>query len=340
MSLTAAAGFCRRLGTGFRAGVDLISLLRAEAKSGPAAQREALTQVADGLAQGNSLTDMLKQQSHFFPPLLVSMAHVGEATGRLERTLLSLADHYDHRVSTRRLFLIGIAWPVIQLVAAIMVIGLLIWLLGVLAAPGGAPMFDPLGFGLRGTSGALLYFGMVLTVLALLLAAIYAAQRNFLGIHNVVPVLYLIPALGPAIRTITLSRFCWTLALTLDAGLDPISSVRLALESTGSDYYRSGIQQAEQSIRQGNSLSESLRSTHLLPDEFLTKLEVAELSGTDAESLDALAQDYDARARMAVRTLAGLATAIVWISVVVILVALILRMAFRIFAGMHEATQF
>ena len=63
--------------------------------------------------------------------------------------------------------------------------------------------------------------------------------------QNVVPLIYMIPKLGAAIQTITISRFCWTMALALDSGLDPIRSIRLSLDSTDSEYYQSAADDAE-----------------------------------------------------------------------------------------------
>ncbi|MEX0824862.1 MAG: type II secretion system F family protein [Pirellulaceae bacterium] len=337
MGIATAASFCYRLGVGFRAGADLIALIRAEAKSGSPRHREALQNVAAGLANGQSLTDALKTQGKYFPPLMIALVNVGESTGRLERALLSLAEHYQHRVSMRRTFLMGIAWPVLQLGAAILAIGLLIWLLGVLSPPTGGEMLDIAGFGLRGTSGVVIYFGFVFLFFVLIALAVIGVRNNWLGVHNLIPLFYAIPKLGPAIRVITLSRFCWTLAMTLDAGLDPMRSVRLALESTGSDFYRSGIKPAHQAIQQGTSLSVALQRSEVIPDEFITNLEVAELSGTDAESLETLARDYDERARAAVRTLTGILTAVIWISVIVLMVFMIFRMLTNIMVPYREA---
>lgn len=337
MGIATAAGFCHRLGIGFRAGADLIALIRAEAKSGSPRHREILQNVAAGLADGQSLTDTMKSQGRYFPPLMIALVNVGESTGRLERALLSLAEHYEHRVSMRRTFLMGIAWPVLQLVGAILAIGFLIWLLGVLSPPTGGEMMDVAGFGLRGTSGVAIYFGFVFLFFAMLALAVFAIRNNWLGLHNLIPLFYGIPKLGPAIRVITLSRFCWTLAMTLDAGLDPMRSVRLALESTGSEFYRSGIAPAQQAIQHGSSLSVALQRSEVIPEEFITNLEVAELSGTDAESLETLARDYDQRARTAIRTLTGILTGVIWLFVIVILVFMIFRMLMNIVGVYREA---
>ena len=341
MGLAAAMEFCRRFGTAFRAGVDIVSLCRAESRYGSNRQQQVMAKVADAVAEGSSLADAMQQAgSSYFPRLLMSMVRVGEQTGRLERTLLQMAEHYQTQLATRRMFLIGIAWPALQLGAAVLVIGLLIWILGILQPAGGGESFDPTGFGLRGTSGVAIYFGCVALFFGAIGLIVMAIRNNWLNLHAAIPIFYLIPKIGPAIQTITLARFCWTLAIALDAGLDPMRSVALALDSTGSDYYRSETKTATTAIRSGQSLGESLEKTHIFPSEFLNSLEVAEISGTDAESLSSLAAQYDERAKIAVRTIAGVATVAIWLLVAIVLVTLILRMAFRVFGAMHEATQF
>lgn len=341
MGLAAAMEFSRRVGTAFRAGVDIVSLCRAESRHGNGRHQQVMTEVADAVAHGSALADAMQQAgSKYFPRLLLSMVHVGEQTGRLEQTLLQMAEHYRNQLSLRRLFLLGIAWPAVQLIAAIFVIGLLIWLIGTLQPAGGGEMFDPTGFGLRGTGGAMIYFAWVALIFSALALLYVAVRNNWFNLHAAVPLSYMIPKIGPAIQTITLARFCWTLSLALDSGLDPMRSVSLALDSTGSDYYRGESKTAASAIRDGNTLGEALAKTQLFPSDFLNSLEVAEISGTDAESLAALAAAYEERAKVAVRTLTGLATAAIWGLVAIALVTMILRMAFRLFGAMHEATQF
>ncbi len=339
MPLRASANFCRRIGTGYRSGVDLLRLFASETKHGSARQKFAMSSVYGAIRGGSPIHEAMRAQSNFFPPLLIAMTHAGEITGKLDRTLLILADYYDERVKIHREFIGRIAWPVLQLFAAINVIALLIYLLGILQPMTGGEMFDPTGFGLRGASGALRFYGYVLAVALFLVAVLIAFQKNFAGVHNLVPLLYRIPVAGPALQTITLARFCWTLALSLDAGSDPIRAIQLGLDATDSEFYRTAKDDVERSIRSGKTMSEALLATGVFPDDFITHVEVAELSGTDAEALQHLAADYDLRARAAMKTLAGLASGVVWVSVVVLMVFMILRMVFRITGGINEALQ-
>ncbi|TWU36545.1 Type II secretion system protein F [Novipirellula aureliae] len=339
MKLSAAQGFCYRFGTGIKAGADLLVLLKSEAGYGSPRQRSAMLALRDGAKDGQLLSKSMKAEHPFFPPLLIAMTRVGEATGRLERSLLALANLYQHRLMLKRKFLTSLAWPGLQAFGGLMAISLLIWLLGVLTPPTGGEMFDTLGFGLRGTSGVLQLWAYVGIFFVIIGGMIWAFFRNLGGVQNIIPILYLIPVVGPALQTITLSRFCWTLSLALDAGLDPIRSIDLALDSTDSDYYRGGSDLARDAILGGATLSGGLKATNLFPEEFLTQVEISEISGTDAESIDRLAAEYDEKAKSAVSTISAIATGLIWLSVIVVLVFLILRMAMRIFGGYAEALE-
>ena len=52
MKLTTASKFTYRLGTGLKAGADLVRLLQSEAGMGPASHRAAMQKLVDGVKRG------------------------------------------------------------------------------------------------------------------------------------------------------------------------------------------------------------------------------------------------------------------------------------------------
>lgn len=339
MTLNSAAQLTHRLGVGLRAGADLIKLLQSEAARGSGSQRQALQGLIDSVGRGEQLSDAMQREQPFFPTLMIAMTRVGEESGKLERSLLSLSAHYQHQRAVRRALITSIAWPALQLFAAILVVSLLIYLLGMLTPAGGGQMADVLGFGLRGANGVLWFWLYVAIVLGTVAAAVAAFTRNLAGIQNIVPLIYLLPKLGPAIQTITIERFCTTMALSLEAGLDPIRSIQLGLDSTDSEYYRAAADEAEAAIRGGSTLAGALAATHVFPAEFVDRVDIAELSGTDAESMEHLAAEYGERAKTAVKLLAGTATVLVRTAVIVFLVYLIYRIGSTYIGALNDATQ-
>ncbi len=332
------AQLSRRVGTALRAGVDIRTVLSREAERGPARQRAAVARIRDQVARGEGLADTLEAGDRFFPPLVLAMVHVSESTGKTAEGFLRLADHYDHRLVLRRAFLVGITWPLVQLFAAICIVGFLIWMMGVIGSYTGQ-VVDMLGLGLIGTRGLMIYLAIVGGVLTALVFVLLSAIRDVAWTRPFARFALALPVIGRAMRTVAVSRCAWALSLTLDTAMDARQAVRLALMSTSNVYFARHAPQAERDVQAGNDLATALRRTGVFPDDFLDALEVGEKSGCEAESMSTLAKDYEQRAKSALSTLAVLAGFAVWAVVAGLIIAVIFRLASFYFGILNNAIE-
>src|SRR5581483_520048 len=128
---TDLANLCRRLAIALSSGVDIrrVFTREAEGRTRPAL-RKKLDEISFKLKQGSSLSEAVNATGEYFPPIFREMVNVGEQTGHSAEVFKNLADHYENQVRLRRMFLSSITWPIIQLTAALSVIGLLIWFIG------------------------------------------------------------------------------------------------------------------------------------------------------------------------------------------------------------------
>lgn len=329
------AQLLRRVGMALRAGVAARQVWDKEANRGTLVHRQQLALVSNRIAAGDTCAEALRACPGYFPSLTCDLVEVGEKTGRLDEVLLQLAEHYEHLLALRRTFLIGITWPAIQLGAAIGVIGLLIWVMGLIASGPSGPI-DILGFGLVGTSGLVIYLLLVAGVIGICVGLGLALVRGWLG-TGPLQLAMRVPVIGGCLRTAALSRFAWTLSMTLDAGLDAHRSLQLAFRAAQNAYYTSGAPAALQAIQQGREFHEALRTTRVFPDDFLDALENAELAGTPGETLNRLAVDYRERAQGAARMLTVAATFAIWVLVAAILILLIFRLAMFYLGTIYDA---
>ena len=127
------ANLCTRLSTSLEAGLDLRKVWGQEAERARSfTARDRLGTVSLAINRGDSLAECLDSTGDYFPVLFRELARVGEKTGHLGEAFGHLAAHYQNQLALRRLFLVSISWPLLQLVAAVVVIGLLIWILGMI----------------------------------------------------------------------------------------------------------------------------------------------------------------------------------------------------------------
>lgn len=319
------AGLCRRLSTSLEAGVDLRTTVAREAERAPrAATRSRLRLISEDLNRGHSFPDALAQTDDFFPEIFRNLVEVGDKTGHLGESLGQLAEHYDHQLRLRRTFLASIAWPMLQLTIAVLVIGFLIWILGVIGESTGTT-FDILGFGLVGNRGLVIYVMFLATVATVIAVIVRGIQRGLVWTQPIQRAVLRIPILGGVVETIALSRLAWTLHLTFNAGMDVRQALRISLESARNARYSDHIPEMEASVRQGNSLFDTFAATGDYPPEFLDTLRVGEQTGKVVESMEHLSRQYRDRAATAMGTLTMLAGFAVWAMVAVVIIVLIFR---------------
>ena len=297
-----------------RSGIDARRVWEMEERHASGAMRSALGAIRQQVAAGGTVAEGMQTSNGFFPPMFVQMVAVGEQTGKLDEVLQRLAEHYEHLASMQRTFWIGIAWPLFELGFAVLVIGGVIFITGVISAATGGEAPDVLGWGLVGTSGALTWFlfcGFVAGAIAL---AANALIRGWMGPQPVLAAMR-IPVLGKCLESLALSRLTWALALALDSGMDARRAVTLSIRSAQNPYYESSLPRVAAGIRANRQFHESFGDGRVFPTEFLQQLEVAEMAGATTEALLRLAKEYEERARSAMRVLTGIATVLVMLLV-------------------------
>jgi type IV pilus assembly protein PilC len=94
----AVAKFTRTLGTLISSGVPILEGLDVVAKTaGNKIVEQAIMKTRESISEGRTIAEPLKE-TKVFPPMVVQMIAVGEATGALDQMLSKIADFYDTEV--------------------------------------------------------------------------------------------------------------------------------------------------------------------------------------------------------------------------------------------------
>ncbi len=98
MRKIAVARFCRTLSTLLASGVAILEALEITARTaGNAVVEEAIVTTRRSIERGETIAQPLKETA-VFPPMVVQMIGVGEATGALDTMLSKIADFYEEEV--------------------------------------------------------------------------------------------------------------------------------------------------------------------------------------------------------------------------------------------------
>ena len=283
---------------------DALYLLAEDFPRGPVRQRlEAMARQADG---GMDLAQIFRQ-ADCFPREVCSLLAVGQQTGKTEKTLAALAEHYEKRESMRRQLRSAVLYPVILSAAMLAVaVVLLVWVLPVFNE-----VYGLLGSSLTGVAGFFLLLGRgIRRLLPVLAAVLGVAAVVFAGLWAV-----------PRARR-RLCRFCsaagrdrgvsakWNaarfsqaLALGLSSGMTDVQAVETALsmEEEGSQFRRR-CYRCLTLVEGGKNLPAALRETALLPGPDSRMLEAAIRSGQGETVMARIAARMTQRAEQAMES--------------------------------------
>ena len=321
------AELCRRLALSTAAGLDDRRIWQREAEMRGRTWQLYVGRVRDAVARGQSVSLGLESTENYFPRLFRELVGVGERSGKLAYVYRRLAEHYERTLRVRRGMIGQLIWPLIQLVIAILVVGLLIWIMGILPRAVGGPSLDPTGFGLTGSRGLFIYANFIIGIAIALLLFLEAARRGAFWIRRLQEFALRTPLLGKSLETLCLARIAWSLHLTLDTDMNLVTALPLVLRSAGNHYYEKHARLVTRYIQDGHEIHEALAATRAFPRDFLEIVEVGEASGTLPEAMERLSQQYEERAEVAIRSLSMMVSIGVWIAVAALIIWMIFRLA-------------
>ncbi|HMP04508.1 MAG TPA: type II secretion system F family protein [Gemmatales bacterium] len=322
--LAALIDHCQALRHQTDAGLGLARAMKQQGERGPRPVRPIAARLARRLEQGDDLADALEDEARFYPPLFRAICRVAEASGSLPEAFRELEEYYRMQQLLWREFIKQITWPAIQLVLAILVIALVIYILGIIPAN---ETFTILG--LKGAVGVQIFLGTVFAVTVLGVAG-YWITRQVLGAGGAVDRFLLrIPYLGGCLQALALSRFSLAMSILIEGGSKINEALRLSLGATANDAFVERTKPAVAMIKGGNSLTETLREQPLFPSDFVDIVETGEVSGREPAVFHKLAEQNHELAATRMRVLATVAARLVWLLVAVFIIIIIFNIAFQ-----------
>ncbi|MCC9603569.1 type II secretion system F family protein [Stieleria sp. JC731] len=311
------------MGVSFEVGLDPHRVFAREAENHGSNYGRHMKSVADHVQKGGSLADAIKAQGNYFPDHFGQMVEAGERAGRLDRVLDRLAEYYQQLADFRRIFVNSIIWPMIQLMIAVLVIGLMIYLPSVIVPTTSEADTDLLGIGLVGERGVMIYAMLVAVFATVIFALIWMMNR---GVFNfALDWLARVPVIGPKLRIFAEARFVQTLALAIESGLDAWSAVDLSFRSAGTPQFEGRAKVAKEAILQGREIHVVMDESGLFQKDTIEAVELGEASGRLSETLDKHFSHLKTQVRSSMGLITYLASAIIWAAIAAVLILIIFR---------------
>lgn len=260
--------------------------------------KEACDAVYVSLNEQKTFTQALRD-SKAFPPHLVDTVEVGEYSGRLESTLISLSRYYDEEDRLFSKIKSAIAYPAALL--AIMSIILLFTVLMLL------PVFISVYDGLTGslTTGSYAYvnasliigwvaFGVTMLCVFVVLAGMIMA-RSQKGRLKLIKRFQKFGVTKNAMYQLSLSHFTSSLSTYISAGLNTETSLKLSLDRVDHESLQASLEKAQDEMTNPakmKSLAEAIYDNKIFEPVYARMLVVGTRSGSLESVLNYLSDSF------------------------------------------------
>lgn len=295
------AHLCRGLSALLHGGISLADGLFLLAQEESGVLRETLDALGRRMDQGAQLSEAM-EESGVFSRHVSGMVRIGEQSGRLEETLSALAEFSEERCRTGRQIKNALTYPCLILLLMLAVLAVLL----IKVMPVFDQVYASLGSRLTGAAAGLLHLGQWLErALPVLLVLLAAAGALALLYRFCLPFREKVTAVcrrkfgdRGVVRKFNNARFARALAMGFGSGLTLEEGLELAQQLL-SDIPGAAARcdECARLLETGESLSEALRKTHLLPPSQSRMLSVGMRGGNADQILETIADALEEDAR-------------------------------------------
>lgn len=250
-----------------------------------------------GLVDGRSFSQSLREYPRTFNALYVNMVAAGEASGALPDILLRLVKHLTQTKELRDRVQQALIYPAILAIAGIVLITIFITfmvpqLTGFMAANGGT---------LPLPTRILLQLNHLITqwwwLAILIVVGLSVGFRSWVhtpdGRTTWDRLRLSIPGYGRIVKHRYYAQFARTLGTLMENGIPLLRALDLVSEITGNRYLEQKMADVRRSVIDGATLSNALSAQHLFPELMTDMMAVGEQTGHFAETMQTIADVYE-----------------------------------------------
>ncbi len=301
----------RQITTLFEAQVSALRafrLLASEARTPKLADK--LTEIANDIQGGASISAALSKQSDVFSPFYVNMVRAGEETGKLDETFSFLADYMDRNYEITAKARNALVYPAFIILTFVAVMMLML----TMVIPRLADMLNEVGQEVPIYTRVVIgmsqvfsdYILLVLIGIAVGIFFLFRYTKTVGGRAAISRARLQVPHIGGIFKKLFLSRIADNLSTMLRSGIQVLRGLEITADVVGDATYEKILKEAVQDVKGGMPLSEALRKHRDMPGIVVAMIKIGEETGNMGKILDTMARFYRREVNNAVDTLVSL----------------------------------
>ncbi|MBW1650684.1 MAG: type II secretion system F family protein [Deltaproteobacteria bacterium] len=296
---------------------------------------DTIKQVKEAIEKGETIADAFSEFPKYFDRFFIGMIAAGEASGRLDTILKSIADYKERNFKLKKKIKSAMTYPIILFIVSIIVVAfILIYVIpvfkNVFSSSGDSlPYITEVVIRLSEFVKKYFYFMslgfFILYLLFLKLKKI--EQINFIIDKAILK----LPVIGDFFVKIAVAKFAHTTGILLKSGVSIIDSFAISAKTVGNKVIEKGLAEVRSDVIKGEGLADSLEKAGVFPDMVCQMVLVGENVGAIDITLSKIAEFYNEQIELSLETVVSMIEPVMILFLGVIIGFLLLAMYLPVF---------
>ncbi|MCX6716814.1 MAG: type II secretion system F family protein [Candidatus Taylorbacteria bacterium] len=301
----------RQLSTLFNAQVSALRIFRLmAAEMDNNVLRIKLSEIADDIQGGSSISDAMAKHPKVFNDFYVNMIKAGEESGKINQSFAFLADYMDRNYELTSKARNALIYPAFIIFTFFTVMILMFTVVipkisGLLKESGqDIPIYTKI---VMTISDFLINYGFILAILVVVGAyLLWRWIKTPIGKNSFDHFKLSVPVFGPLFKKIYLSRLADNMNTMLVSGIPMVRAIELTGNVVNNAIYKDLLTKAMEDVKEGKTMSDALSSSGEIPGILIQMIKVGEETGELGQILKTLADFYSREVRNSVDTIVDL----------------------------------
>ena len=340
--------FTRQLATLVDAGLPLLRGLRVlEKQERHPTLKRVIGELALSVEGGSTFSEALAQHPKIFNRLFVNMVKAGEMGGVLEVVLNRLSQFMEKAQKIKGKVIAAMFYPVAVITVAVVIVSvLMVYVIpkfeevfqGLLEGQG-LPKFTQLVLGISRLIRSNILMTLIVVASCVIIFKIFLKTKFGRRVFDKLKLK--MPALGPVISKLAISRFSRTLGTLVSSGVPILQALTIVKETSGNVIVANAIAAVHESVKEGETITAPLEASNVFPPMVVSMVDVGEQTGALPEMLLKIADTYDDEVDNAVAAMTSLLEPVMIVCLAVVVGSIVIAMFLPLIAlvvGVGEPT--
>src|SRR5437016_6439324 len=325
--------FTRQLATLVDAGLPLLRGLRVlEKQEKNPTLKSIIAELALAIEGGSTFSEALAQHPKVFNRLFINMVKAGELGGVLEVVLNRLAEFMEKAQKIKGKVIAAMFYPVAVLIVATVILLILM----VKVVPSFKQVFEGMLEGAQLPAFTRLVLGISEAIkdhivytsagVAVFVVLFLLFIKTKFGRFAWDKFKLKMPAVGPVVSKVAISRFTRTLGTLVSSGVPILQALTIVKETAGNVIISNAVASVHESVKEGETITAPLEASGVFPPMVISMVDVGEQTGARPDMLLKIADNYDDEVDNAVAAMTSLLEPIMIVFLAVIVGSIVIAM--------------